>query len=173
MTAAWRRAPWSRARSRRPGWLISRRYSGLQSGRSSRHDRCRGQARATIAAYRDGGPWLDDAVAYLGRNRTLLAALLAEHLPQVRFLPPEGTYLAWLDCRALSEGRGHPPGERPGRTAGGASPAGFFLGAARVMLTDGAACGEGGGGHVRLNFATPRPVLAEAVHRMAAVVAGG
>ena len=58
-------------------------------------------ARATIAAYRDGGPWLDDVVAYLGRNRALLAALLAEHLPQVGFLPPEGTFLAWLDCRAL------------------------------------------------------------------------
>jgi len=40
------------------------------------------------------------------------------------------------------------------------------------MLTDGAACGEGGGGHVRLNFGTPRPVLAEIVRRMAAVVGG-
>jgi cystathionine beta-lyase len=130
-------------------------------------------AWATIAAYRDGGPWLDDVVAYLDRNRTLLAALLAEHLPQVRFLPPEGTYLAWLDCRALFAERGHPPAERAGRTAGWASPADFFLGAARVMLTDGAACGEGGGGHVRLNFATPRPVLAEAVHRMAAAAGSG
>jgi cystathionine beta-lyase len=127
--------------------------------------------RATVAAYRDGGPWLDDVVGYLDRNRTLLAALLAEHLPQVGFLPPEGTYLAWLDCRPLSAGRGYagyPAGERPGGMAGDASPAAFFLDAARVMLTDGAACGEGAGGHVRLNFATPRPVLAEIVRRMAA-----
>ena len=129
-------------------------------------------ACATIAAYREGGPWLDDVVAYLGRNRALLAALLAEHLPQVGFLAPEGTYLAWLDCRALAGGRGCPPGERPGRAAGGASPADFFLAEAQVMLTDGAACGEGGGGHVRLNFATPRPVLAEIIRRMAAAVAG-
>jgi cystathionine beta-lyase len=134
-------------------------------------------AWATIAAYREGGPWLDDVVAYLGRNRALLAALLAEHLPQVGFLPPEGTYLAWLDCRALdwralAAGRGCPPGERPGRTAGEASPADFFLAQAQVMLTDGAACGEGGGRHVRLNFATPRPVLAEIVRRMAAAAGG-
>ena len=134
-------------------------------------------AWATIAAYRDGGPWLDDVVRYLDRNRTLLTALLAEHLPQAGFLPPEGTYLAWLDCRALdcralAAGGGCPPGERPGRTAGEASPADFFLAQAQVMLTDGAACGAGGGGHVRLNFATPRPVLAEIVHRMAAAVGG-
>ncbi len=137
-------------------------------------------AWATIAAYRDGGPWLDDVVRYLDRNRTMLAALLAEHLPQVGFLPPEGTYLAWLDCRALERralaaGGGHPPGEpgeRHGRAAGEASPADFFLAQAQVMLTDGAACGEGGGGHVRLNFGTPRPVLAEIVRRMAAVTAG-
>ena len=130
-------------------------------------------AWATVAAYRDGGPWLDDVVGYLDRNRTLLAALLAEHLPQVGFLPPEGTYLAWLDCRALSAGSGYQAGERPGGTAGDASPADFFLAAARVMLTDGAACGAGGAGHVRLNFATPRPVLAEIVRRMAAAADGG
>ena len=57
--------------------------------------------RATTAAYRDGGPWLDDAVAYLDGNRALLARLLAEHLPEIGYRPPEGTYLAWLDCRAL------------------------------------------------------------------------
>jgi len=142
--------------------------------------------RATIAAYRDGGPWLDGVVRYLDRNRTLLAALLAEHLPQAGFLPPEGTYLAWLDCRALDRraldrrelergalaaGRGH-PGERLGLAGGEPSPADFFLARAQVMLTDGAACGEGGVGHVRLNFATPRPVLAEIVRRMAAAAGG-
>src|ERR1700728_3046044 len=57
--------------------------------------------RATTAAYRDGGPWLDDAVAYLDGSRALLARLLAEHLPEAGYQPPEGTYLAWLDCRAL------------------------------------------------------------------------
>jgi cystathionine beta-lyase len=118
--------------------------------------------QATTAAYRDGGPWLDDAVAYLERNRMLLATLLAEHLPEIGYRPPEGTYLAWLDCRALFAGRGIE-----------ASPAEFFLAKAQVMLTDGAACGDVGRGHVRLNFATPRPILAEIVRRLAAAVHGG
>ena len=121
--------------------------------------------RASTAAYRDGGPWLDDAVAYLDGSRSFLAGLLAEHLPEVGYQPPEGTYLAWLDCRALFAD----PGARlTGRRAlpADVSPAEFFLAKARVMLTDGAACGEAGRGHVRLNFATPRPILAEIVRRL-------
>jgi cystathionine beta-lyase len=124
---------------------------------------------ATTAAYREGGPWLDDAVAYLDGSRALLARLLAEHLPEIGYRPPEGTYLAWLDCRTLLAG----PGARP---AGGralpaeVSPAEFFLAKARVLLTDGAACGEAGRGHVRLNFATPRPILADIVRRLADAV---
>lgn len=112
--------------------------------------------QATIAAYRDGGPWLADVVAYLDDSRTYLDGLLREHLPEIGYQPPEGTYLAWLDCRTLLPGV--------------ASPADFFLAAARVMLTDGAACGDVGQGHVRLNFATPRPVLAEIVRRMTVAV---
>jgi cysteine-S-conjugate beta-lyase len=125
--------------------------------------------RASTAAYRDGGPWLDDAVAYLDGSRSFLAGLLAEHLPEVGYQPPEGTYLAWLDCRALFAD----PGARlTGRRAlpTGVSPAEFFLAKARVMLTDGAACGEAGRGHARLNFATPRPILAEIVRRLADAV---
>jgi cystathionine beta-lyase len=41
-------------------------------------------------------------VSYLDGSRQLLADLLAEYLPGVGYTPPEGTYLAWLDCRALA-----------------------------------------------------------------------
>ena len=130
--------------------------------------------RASVAAYRDGGPWLDDVVGYLDGSRTLLAELLAEHLPEVGYRPPEGTYLAWLDCRSLFADRGgRPPGGRLPVPPAGESPAEFFLAKARVMLTDGAACGEAGRGHVRLNFATPRPILTEIVRRLAGAVSGG
>ena len=117
--------------------------------------------QASTAAYRDGRPWLDDVVAYLDGSRALLAGLLAERLPEVGYRPPAGTCLAWLDCRALFGDRGIE-----------AAPAEFFLAKARVMLTDGAACGEAGRGHVRLNFATPRPILGEIVRRLAGAVRG-
>ena len=111
--------------------------------------------RVTTAVYRDGGAWLRDVVDYLDGSRKLLAQWLAEQLPAIGYQPPEGTYLAWLDCRDL--GLADSPGD-------------FFLAKARVLLTDGPACGEAGQGHVRLNFATPRPVLAEIVRRMAEAV---
>ena len=128
--------------------------------------------RATTAAYRDGGPWLDDAVAYLDGSRALLARLLAEHLPEAGYQPPEGTYLAWLDCRALLADAGARPASGRALPAD-VSPAEFFLAKARVMLTDGAACGAAGAGHVRLNFATPRPILAEIVRRLGGAVSAG
>jgi cystathionine beta-lyase len=112
--------------------------------------------RVTTAAYRDGGGWLRDVVDYLDGSRKLLAEWLAQQLPAIAYQPPEGTYLAWLDCSDLGLDD---------------SPAEFFLAKARVLLTDGAACGEVGHGCVRLNFATPRPILAEIVRRMAKAVA--
>ena len=120
--------------------------------------------QATIAAYRHGGPWLDEVVGYLDGSRRLLAELLAEHLPGVRYQPPEGTYLAWLDCRdlfAAMRARARPP--RPSSS----------WPRRQVGLTDGAACGEIGQGHVRLNFATPRPILTEIVRRLSGAVAPG
>jgi cystathionine beta-lyase len=119
--------------------------------------------QASAAAYRDGGPWLDEVVAYLDGSRRLLADLLRDTLPDVRYQPPEGTYIAWLDCRDLFAAGGD----------GEASPADFFLAKAQVILTDGADCGDAGRGHVRLNFATPRPILAEIVRRLAEAVASG
>ncbi|MGY1815136.1 MalY/PatB family protein [Blastococcus sp. SYSU D00820] len=108
---------------------------------------------ANTAAYTAGEPWLAGVLGYLDGNRRLLADLLAEHLPAVRYTPPEGTYLAWLDCRGLGvEG----------------SLGDHFLERAGVALVDGPACGPPGAGHVRLNLATPRPVLTTIVERMAA-----
>ena len=107
---------------------------------------------ANIAAYESGGPWLADVLAYLDGSRHLLAELLAEHLPEVRYTPPEGTYLAWLDCRALGLGD---------------QPAEFFREHAGVALTDGPKCGDCGAGFVRHNLATPRAVLEQSVVQMA------
>src|SRR3954463_2354204 len=56
---------------------------------------------ANTAAYTGGAGWLAGVLDYLDGNRRLLTGLLAEHLPGIGYAPPEGTYLAWLDCRAL------------------------------------------------------------------------
>lgn len=110
---------------------------------------------ANKAAYTDGGPWLQGVLGYLDRNRRLLADLVEEHLPGVRYHLPQGTYIGWLDCRELDL-------DGP--------PAAYFLEHAGVALTDGAACGAAGQGSVRLVFATPAPVLTEAVRRMGAAL---
>ncbi|WP_414720537.1 MalY/PatB family protein [Streptomyces sp.] len=110
---------------------------------------------AHSAALRHGGEWLDALLAGLDENRRLLAGLLARHLPGVRYRAPQGTYLAWLDCRALGLGD---------------DPAAVFLERGRVALNPGPDFGTGGAGHVRLNLATSPEVLTEAVRRMAAAL---
>jgi cystathionine beta-lyase len=126
--------------------------------------------RASVAAYRDGEGWLSEVVSYLDDSRRLLADLIAEHLPGVGYTPPEGTYLAWLDCRALALS----PTAPPGRLYPGPPPdlAEFFLSRAGVLVTDGALCGDAGRGFLRLNFATPRPVLTEMIRRMGTALIG-
>lgn len=112
---------------------------------------------AGTAAYTDGGPWLAEVMDYLDGSRRLLGDLLAEELPMITYAPPEGTYIAWLDCREL-----------PIDDHGFGSVAEFFDQRAGVALTDGAACGAPG--FVRMIFATPRPILSEAVRLMGKAV---
>ncbi len=109
-------------------------------------------AVANAAAYRDGVAWLDGTLAVLDRHRLLLADLLAEHLPHVRYRPPEGTYLAWLEGLGVD------------------APGDLLLELAGVAVVDGARCGDAGRGAVRIDLATPEPVLTAVVERMAAVL---
>lgn len=110
---------------------------------------------AHAAAFRHGDAWLAALLAGLDENRRLLAALLKEQLPQVSYRDHEGTYLAWLDCRALGLG------DDPART---------FLDRGGVALAHGPDFGTGGAGHVRLNLGTSPEILEEAVRRMASAV---
>jgi cystathionine beta-lyase len=107
---------------------------------------------ATLAAYRDGQPWLDELLRYLEGNRDFVVGYVRSKLPGVGTAPPEATYLAWLDCRDARL-----PDDDPYT---------FFLDRARVALNDGRTFGRGGAGFVRLNFACPRVILAEALDRM-------
>ncbi len=105
---------------------------------------------ATATAWTAGDPWLESVREVLDENRHALSGLLAAHLPGVRYTPPDATYLAWLDCRALELGD---------------DPATTFR-ERGVELSPGPQFGVEGAGFVRLNFATSPAILAETVAAM-------
>jgi cystathionine beta-lyase len=107
---------------------------------------------AAEAAFTAGDRWLDAVQARLAANRTLLGQLLAAQLSDITWRPPEASYLAWLDCRAL------PLGD---------DPAAIFLERGSVALSRGLDYGREGAGFVRLNFGTSPEHLTDAVQRMA------
>jgi cystathionine beta-lyase len=112
---------------------------------------------AGLAAYRDGEEWLDQLLVYLEANRDFLCQYVQENLPGVSMAKPQGTYLAWLDCRQAGiQG----------------NPYDFFLNEARVALNNGLTFGTGGEGFVRLNFGCPRATLVEALARMKTALQG-
>ncbi len=112
-------------------------------------------AAAALAAYQEGGEWLTQLLAYLTANRDFMVEYVLEHLPGLQITNPQGTYLAWLDCR---------------QSAAGDHPFHFFLTQAGVALNDGTMFGPGGEGFVRLNFGCTRATLVEALERMRAAL---
>lgn len=125
---------------------------------------------AHAEAFRSGADWLDATLSGLDANRKLLGELVAEQLPSVKCQWPQGTYLAWLDCRAL--GIDEEESDGLAVVADLSGPARWFLEHARVALSSGHVFGTGGAGHVRLNFATSRAILTEALSRMGRALAG-
>ncbi len=109
---------------------------------------------ALQAAYRDGQEWLDQLLVYLEANRDFLYDFVQNELPGLNMAKPEGTYLAWIDCRGAQL----------------ENPSEFFLNHARVAVVDGAWFGSGGQGFVRLNFGCPRSILEEALSRLKAAL---
>lgn len=111
---------------------------------------------AHVAAMDHGRDWLQQLVGEVEANAGLLEGLLRDRLPGIRWVRPEATYLAWLDCRDLGLGN---------------DPAAAFLERGRVALGHGTRYGaEAGRGFVRLNLATSPEIVEEAVRRMASVV---
>jgi cystathionine beta-lyase len=107
---------------------------------------------AAEAAYRHGEAWLEALLEYLEGNIAFVEDFLARHLPQLRLIRPEGTYLAWIDCRAL------------GLSA--QELEGLMLHNAKVWLDEGHIFGPAGAGFERVVLACPRPILEEALKRI-------
>ncbi len=112
---------------------------------------------AVEAAYNHGEAWLADVMAYVEANYRFMVDYLAEHLPQVTVIPPEGTYLVWCDFRRL----GLSPADRKA----------LMMQKARVYLDEGEMFGPEGTGFERFNIACPRSILVEALERIKTAVA--
>lgn len=109
--------------------------------------------KACELAYTHGAAWLDGLLALIERNRALLASFMVEHLPAVRVFDLEGTYLQWLDFRAL--GRDAEELQR------------IHEQQALVFFDEGTMFGPEGAGFERMNIATPTATLEAALQRLA------
>ncbi|MGM0774378.1 MAG: MalY/PatB family protein [Pseudomonadota bacterium] len=109
------------------------------------------------AGYRHGGQWLDQLMVYLQDNRDYVIDYVRQHLPAVRVAEPEGTYLLWLDCRALD--------------MEDAELKRFFVDQAGVGMNPGITFGGPGSGFMRMNIGCPRRVLETALAQICQAMA--
>jgi cystathionine beta-lyase len=108
--------------------------------------------RACKAAYTTGREWLEELKVYLQDNLDFVRDYLEKNLPQIKLIEPEGTYLIWLDFRALGL-----PEEKLEH---------LIVHEAKLWLDSGAIFGKDGEGFERINIACPRAVLKEALTRL-------
>jgi cystathionine beta-lyase len=111
---------------------------------------------AIQAAYLESEEWLDELLVYLRGNTDYAIEYLAEHLPELKPMKPDGTYLLWVDCRALN------------LDVNGLKELMFKK--ARVAFTEGSVFGSEGEGYLRFNLACPRSILTEALERFTQAV---
>ncbi len=112
---------------------------------------------ATRAAFEECREWREAMLSYVEGNILFVEKFLKERIPEIRISRPEATYLVWLDCRGL--GLDH------------RELVDLFVNGARLGLNDGEMFGPGGEGHMRLNVATPRPVLERAMENLEKAIA--
>lgn len=112
---------------------------------------------AFTAAYRHGEPWRDALMVYLRATRDAVIAYIEAFLPELRVISPEGTYLMWLDCRALGLSDEQLPR--------------FFIEHAGVGLSPGHIFGTQGSGYMRLNIASPRAIIMTALAQLGQALA--
>lgn len=109
------------------------------------------------AAYRHGGEWLGQMLAYVEENIDFVTRFLEEHVPGVRAVQPEASFLMWLDFRSLGLSQ-----EELMR---------LMIEKAHLAMNDGAMFGSQGVGFLRLNVGTPRCVLRTALEHIRDAVA--
>lgn len=109
------------------------------------------------AAYTDGADWLDALLNYLQQTRDFVLAYVRDHLPKIKVIYPEGSYLIWLDCRDLNLDN-HQLNDHQLKQ--------FFITQAGVGLSPGILFGDAGKGFMRMNIAAPRQVIVTALKQI-------
>lgn len=113
---------------------------------------------ATIAAFKNGEQWRKAMLHYVEQNILFIEEYCKTHLPKIKPLRPEASFLVWLDCRAL--GLNHE------------QLIDLFVNKAHLALNDGEMFGKGGAGFMRVNVGTPRAILTKALEQLTEAVAG-
>ena len=113
---------------------------------------------ATVAAFTQGDEWRRAMLSYVQDNIDYVIDYCREHLPAIRPLRPQASFLVWLDCRSL--GLDHD------------ALIDLFVNKARLALNDGEMFGPGGQGFMRLNVGCPRAILTEALTRLTTALTG-
>ena len=104
---------------------------------------------ACRAAYETGADWVDELNAYIYGNYQYMKSYIEEHLPKIKVIELQGTYLLWLDFRAY----GYTDEELSEQ----------MLNHAKIWVDDGTMFGAGGSGFMRINLATPRTYIEKAL----------
>lgn len=104
------------------------------------------------AAYRDGEPWLEELLIYLRDTRDYVERFLVQHLPDIKVIKAEGTYLLWMDCRAFN--------------MTDAQLKQFFIHEAGIGMSPGILFGAEGSGFMRLNIGAPRQTILRVLEKI-------
>lgn len=107
---------------------------------------------ATESAYKCGSEWLDQAKNYIENNIIAVEEYCAKHIPAIKPIRPQASFLVWLDCSALNLSH--------------EELVDLFVNKAGLALNDGEMFGLGGNGHMRLNVGTPRKILLKALDNL-------
>lgn len=113
---------------------------------------------ASEAAYTHGHGWLEELMQYVQGNIDLVVSFCSEHLPLIKPVRPEATYMIWLDCRGMG--------------LDGAGLQRFFVEKAGVGMNEGSRFGPGGEGFMRMNLACPRSVVEKALGQIESAIKG-
>jgi cystathionine beta-lyase len=109
---------------------------------------------ATVAAYRQGAAWLQQMLAYVEQNILFVQTYLQQHLPMIKAIIPQASFLIWLDCRALGLSQ--------------KDLVALFVDKAKLALNDGSTFGLEGEGFMRMNIGCPQAIVATALERLKA-----